>query len=157
MSENDFRPVDNSKVLRELRQCRDRLPLGRGIEKSGAATRAVTPAELQKVVDKLVAVLGDDFGEVRKEVDRLQKEIDSLQLRFNALQMAHDTNARELGFHVKHFGYRGVWKEGQTYHAGGFISHAGSLWYCDSTTKKKPGSGPDDGFILCVKRGTFTP
>lgn len=52
---------------------------------------------------------------------------------------------------VKAFGYRGVFKQGETYPAGGFVTHDGSLWHANAATAARPGSGPD--WTLAVKRG----
>lgn len=49
--------------------------------------------------------------------------------------------------------YRGVWKEGEEYTLGDFVTLSGSLWHCnvDAGTKAKPGTGED--WTLAVKRG----
>jgi hypothetical protein len=46
--------------------------------------------------------------------------------------------------------YRGVFKEGTAYDAGDMVTHGGSLWHANETTKAKPGEGP---YTLCAKRG----
>jgi hypothetical protein len=46
--------------------------------------------------------------------------------------------------------YRGVFKEGETYDPGDMVTHGGSLWHANESTKAKPGEGP---YTLCVKRG----
>lgn len=51
--------------------------------------------------------------------------------------------------------YRGVWREGETYHEGQLATFDGSLWWCKATTRQKPDQ-PDVGgrdWQLCVKRG----
>jgi hypothetical protein len=57
--------------------------------------------------------------------------------------------------------YRGVWKEGEEYTWGDFVTLGGSLWHCNyeplyaegptPTTKAKPGTSED--WTLAVKRG----
>lgn len=47
--------------------------------------------------------------------------------------------------------YKGVWKEGEAYDAGNFVTWAGSLWHCDKATSSKPGVA--DEWTLAVKRG----
>lgn len=58
--------------------------------------------------------------------------------------------------------YRGVWKEGEEYTLGDFVTLGGSLWHCNfhaygdendpnPGTKAKPGTGED--WTLAVKRG----
>ena len=47
--------------------------------------------------------------------------------------------------------YRGVFREGEEYPVGTMITHGGSLWYANATTKAMPGRCGD--WTLCVKRG----
>lgn len=47
--------------------------------------------------------------------------------------------------------YKGVWKAGQTYPVGSFVTHGGSMWHADKATSFKPGEG--GGWTLAVKRG----
>lgn len=47
--------------------------------------------------------------------------------------------------------YRGVFREGEEYSAASMVTHGGSLWYANATTKAMPGRCGD--WTLCVKRG----
>lgn len=48
--------------------------------------------------------------------------------------------------------YRDVWKDGETYERGNFVTWGGSLFHCnESGTKSKPGT--DGSWTLAVKRG----
>jgi hypothetical protein len=47
--------------------------------------------------------------------------------------------------------YRGVWRDGQEHAPSSFVTHDGSLWHCNATTRAKPGTGAD--WTLAVKRG----
>ena len=47
--------------------------------------------------------------------------------------------------------YRGVWREGGSYHGGWLVTRAGGLWYAERPTTLAPGSGP--GWKLIVKSG----
>lgn len=51
------------------------------------------------------------------------------------------------------FKYVGVWKEGEQYHAGNFVTDHGSLWHCNCNSTSRPGSDPI-GWTLAVKRGS---
>jgi hypothetical protein len=46
--------------------------------------------------------------------------------------------------------YKGVFKSGEIYTKGDFVTYGGSVWYCDSKTAKGP---PGDAWTLAVKRG----
>ncbi len=49
-------------------------------------------------------------------------------------------------------GYCGVWKAGEKYGRGDFVTADGSLWHCNSDgTKSKPGT--DSTWTMAVKRG----
>jgi hypothetical protein len=48
--------------------------------------------------------------------------------------------------------YKGVFKPGETYVPGNFISAGGSLWHCNTPTDERPGSG-GEAWTLAVKRG----
>lgn len=47
--------------------------------------------------------------------------------------------------------YRGVWKSDDNYRPGDLVTHAGSMHYCWSPTKGKPGECKD--WQMCVKKG----
>lgn len=47
--------------------------------------------------------------------------------------------------------YVGSFTEGVQYRGGNFVSHAGSVWHANVTTRQRPGAGED--WTLAVKRG----
>ncbi|EHM01151.1 collagen triple helix repeat protein [Acetobacteraceae bacterium AT-5844] len=48
--------------------------------------------------------------------------------------------------------YRGVFREGETYHRGDTVTWAGSLWHCDAETADKPAEAVKS-WTLAAKRG----
>lgn len=59
---------------------------------------------------------------------------------------------KEFRHQVFRIGYEGIYKEGETYSPGQFVTCGGSLWHCDRETNKRPG-GVDDGWTLAAKKG----
>jgi hypothetical protein len=49
--------------------------------------------------------------------------------------------------------YRGIWQPDCEYQAGNFCTISGSLWYCEETTRSRPGT--DSTWRLAVKQGAF--
>jgi hypothetical protein len=47
--------------------------------------------------------------------------------------------------------YVGTFEDGRQYARGNFVTHFGSLWHCNRTTRARPGDGPD--WQLVAKRG----
>jgi hypothetical protein len=52
----------------------------------------------------------------------------------------------------KSFRYCGVWEARTEFRAGNFVTHNGSLWHCNATTRNVPGRDPVS-WTLCCKRG----
>lgn len=52
----------------------------------------------------------------------------------------------------KAFTYRGVYDENEEYEQNDFVTHQGSLWHSDRTTRARPGT-PTSPWVLAVKRG----
>lgn len=48
--------------------------------------------------------------------------------------------------------YRGVFREGQAYDRGDWVTWGGSGWHCNIDTKEKPGDGSKN-WTLCIKKG----
>jgi hypothetical protein len=74
-----------------------------------------------------------------------------------ALHIIEELHARivELESTAKSKGslqYRGVFREGEEYPEGSFVTHHGSMWHANETTKDRPAEG-SAGWTLCVKRG----
>jgi hypothetical protein len=57
----------------------------------------------------------------------------------------------QLAAREKSFSYRGVWKDGEQYFQGNFVTQDGSLWACSRETRGKPGDS--DAWTLACKRG----
>jgi hypothetical protein len=50
-------------------------------------------------------------------------------------------------------GYKGVWRDGNVYQRGNFVTDGGSLWHCDGeAVTSRPGTNGYD-WRLAVKRG----
>jgi hypothetical protein len=49
------------------------------------------------------------------------------------------------------FKYWGIWSGARECSPGDFVTHAGSLWHANATTRARPGTGPE--FTLVCKRG----
>jgi hypothetical protein len=85
-----------------------------------------------KFVEMRVVLSKDDL--FKKQIEPLKKEVAELQAV------------------LANFGYRGVWNEGSEYFKGNFVTHDGSLFHCNMTTKNKPAKDPVS-WSLCCKRG----
>lgn len=48
--------------------------------------------------------------------------------------------------------YRGIFRDGDEYPAGTFITHQGSVWFTDKATGARPGD-TGSAWVLAVKRG----
>jgi hypothetical protein len=48
--------------------------------------------------------------------------------------------------------YRGTFAVGTAYDVGDTVTHGGSLWHCNQSTKDRPGEG-SHAWTLAVKRG----
>lgn len=48
--------------------------------------------------------------------------------------------------------YKGVYKAGERYSRGNFVTHSGSVWHCNIATSDKPGGG-NPSWTLAVKSG----
>jgi hypothetical protein len=49
--------------------------------------------------------------------------------------------------------YKDVWKEGETYGLGDFVTLGGSLWHCNASTRTNEKPGTTETWTLAVKRG----
>lgn len=48
--------------------------------------------------------------------------------------------------------YKGIFREGEEYVEGDNVTYAGSLWYCNKSTRERPGTGSEE-WQLAAKRG----
>lgn len=48
--------------------------------------------------------------------------------------------------------YRGIWKQGERYEAGEFVTYQGSIWHVEKRNHSRPGDDPG-AYTLAVKRG----
>lgn len=100
-----------------------------------------------------MARLGGGGGAVVVEV----RHVDDLSADFAALDERIEiakSLAREIGQAPAPAAlpYQGVWKPGQTYSPGQFVTRGGSMWHCRNATEEPPGSGGEN-WELAVKRG----
>jgi hypothetical protein len=58
---------------------------------------------------------------------------------------------RVLALESRQLKFCGPSHEGEQHDAGEPVTHAGSLWHCNCTTRARPGM--DHSFTLAVKRG----
>lgn len=77
--------------------------------------------------------------------DRFAKLAKQLAERIAALESQAES--------FKDFGYQGVWKSGDVYRRGNFVTDGGGLWHCEQATQSRPGTNGDD-WKLCVKNGS---
>lgn len=68
----------------------------------------------------------------------------NLHERVHAMEAAANTKAQ--------LQYRGVFRAGEEYDSGSFVTYDGSMWHANAKTAAKPGDGSTD-WTLCVKRG----
>ena len=76
------------------------------------------------------------------KASKAESEIADLQMRLRALELRFESEQRGLG-------YKGVYREGDTYPKGAFCTHQGALWFAWSDTDARPGT--DDSWQLAVK------
>lgn len=84
------------------------------------------------------------FGEARLQIVALQGAVATLFGRVLDLEAA-DRSKSALT-------YRGVFQMGETYSAGSFVTHDGSVWHANESTTARPGGG-EAAWTLAVKRG----
>jgi hypothetical protein len=62
--------------------------------------------------------------------------------------------ARVAALEARHtWVYRGVFQDGETYHAGDGVTDHGSIWVANETTRARPQSTGSKAWTLAVKRG----
>ncbi|TCL06905.1 phage gp6-like head-tail connector protein [Sodalis ligni] len=75
------------------------------------------------------------------------------QRNFTVTVMRSSGVSESKAFDIPVMIYRGVFKAGETYHAGDTVTWGGSLWHCDEPTADKPGENGSQGWTLAAKRG----
>jgi hypothetical protein len=91
---------------------------------------------IEGMVKRMVDAVKACIERVRGRID---ERIDSVEARVQTLEA--QTNLK----------YLGVWKQGNTYSVGSFVTDHGSVWHASRATNLRPGS--DDSWTLAVKRG----
>jgi hypothetical protein len=96
--------------------------------------------------DDLVRMADISLGSVKRGVGHaLALAIQPLRERLEALEK------RAEALEQRRFEYCGVWKHGETYLRGQFVTHQGCLFHCNETTMDVPATS--SAWQLCVKRG----
>jgi hypothetical protein len=83
------------------------------------------------------AVAEEVKGFVAREVEKLRSDF---ELRVKLLEQRGTLE------------YVGTFEPGRQYARGNFVTHFGSLWHCNGTTKEPPGGGSPN-WTLAAKRG----
>jgi hypothetical protein len=79
---------------------------------------------------------------MRQKITPLLERIGALEAQAAALESAQ-----------KDFGFVGVWRQGEVYRRGNFVTDAGSLWHCQKMdTRSRPGSNSVE-WRLVTKNG----
>ena len=92
----------------------------------------MTHAELNELISGIVPVIKSLKNDINNEIGWLKKRVAELDEK-PALK------------------YCGIWKSDGAYGQGDLVTHGGSIWHCNRSTKVKPGDGSD--WQLAVKRG----
>ena len=70
---------------------------------------------------------------------------------------ALETKTAAIEAQPRPLSWQGVFQDGVEYQRGGCVTHAGSLWVCDTTaTRTRPGTDRS-GWKLIVKNGSLNP
>ena len=96
--------------------------------------KTVTPGQALHHCLLIALETGNQLAVAKAECSALRRRLEELEQRLASTQ----TN-----------GYRGVWREAETYRAGEICTHAGTIWFCHLSTHEKPGTS--DAWQLMVK------
>ncbi|MGO1075924.1 hypothetical protein [Inquilinus sp. CA228] len=111
-----------------------------GILREAIRSRPNAAAGAGVAVEALGLAVTQALRTVASEVCALRRELVELKVRVDDLAEA------------KAIPYAGTWKSGQSYAAGTWITHDGSVWIAAENTAARPGDGPTP-WRLAVKRG----
>ena len=92
----------------------------------------ITPALVLTLLDEATKVTAEALKQRDAVIKRLEARVDELESRGNLK-------------------YCGVYKNGQMYYLGNFVTHGGSVWHCNGPTLDTPGQG--SAWTLAVKQG----
>lgn len=121
--------------------------------KSGNGSKPVA-GEATSLSDEVITALARGLVPFLKEQIRdatapLIARIGELERKRGIAALA----AQIAGIEQRMMKYEGVWSEGKTYTRGSFVTHAGSLWFCEDTNVDvRPGAG-SSSWKLAVKKG----
>ena len=100
------------------------------------AGRGTTPTAIQirdEMTDYVLHCMLGFIGLLDRHVKELEAEVKQLEARPG-------------------FKYWGVWSGARECSPGDFVTHSGSLWHANATTRSRPGTGPE--WTLVCKRGS---
>lgn len=137
--------------------------------KDGADGTSVTVEDLLPVLKSMQSEWALDFEKraqdvLQKAIDRMPRPKDgadglsledfevSMNGRTMKLALVRGDIRKEFEINLAIPMYREIWKSGETYQPGDFVTYDGSVWACLKTTKGKPGEYTKD-WRLAVKRG----
>jgi hypothetical protein len=92
----------------------------------------------------LTSALGTVLREMRAE---LRAQIVALDIRLGLAEKRLDAGGGRSLIDA----YQGVWKNDRRYARGDLVTDGGGLWFCNTQTNTRPGSGSH--WILAVKSG----
>jgi hypothetical protein len=121
---------------------------------NGAAAAKPVVGEATSLSHEVITALARGLVPFLREqiaaaVTPMQERLDALEKRKGIAPLA----ARLAGIEERMMKYEGVWSEGKTYSRGSFVTHAGSLWFCEDTNiSVRPGAG-SSAWKLAVKKG----
>lgn len=105
--------------------------------------------KLEKAVDNIPIPLDGKNGRDALELKDFSVELLGRYLQFKYRQENGETIERSVEIPVPV--YEGVYKSGEDYVKGDFVTFSGSLWHCNEATTEKPGQSK--AWTLAVKRG----
>lgn len=94
---------------------------------------------LTRAVHAAIEGTGELAAAVSTELAAMEARVQALDVRLSVVEQ-------------KGFAYCGVWKVGQIYGMGSWVTDHGALWHANRRTDRRPGEG-DSGWILAVKAG----
>ena len=95
-----------------------------------------------KIADAAAAVVEGVKDFVGRRLAPVEDRVADAERRLRALELRFESEQRGLG-------YKGIYREGETYPKGAFCTHQGGLWFAWADTDARPGT--DDSWQLAVK------
>lgn len=117
-----------------------------GAQRIEVVATALSPEVLTELAKGLVPFLKEIIADA---VNPLIVRLDAVEKKKGLAPLA----ARLAGIEERMMKYDGVWREGRSYDRGSFVTHQGSLWFCeDGNINARPGAG-SASWKLAVKKG----